>query len=83
MTKIGADPNRQESFNFYLLRKAIENRLNSHKGANYLSIMNPKEQGLRQLVRQFHNQQPAITSQRDAALRPPIVSQLGESASTY
>jgi len=82
MTKTGADPDRRESFNFHLLRRAVEDRLNSHEGADRLSIMNPEEQGLRQLVGQFRDQQPAVTSQRDAALRPPVVSQLGESAST-
>ena len=44
--KTGADLDRQKSFNFYLLKRAIENRLNLYKSINYLSIINPKEQGL-------------------------------------
>ena len=44
--------------------------------------MNPEEQGLRQLVGQFRDQQPVMSNQREAALRPPVVSQLNESAST-
>ena len=78
ITKTGADPDKQESFNFHLLRRAVEDRLNSHKGADRLLIINPTEQGLYQLVRQFYNQQLVILSQRDTTLRPPIVSQLNK-----
>ena len=55
MTKTGVNLDRQESFNFHLLKKAVEDRLNLYKGADRLSIMNPEEQGLHQLVGQFRD----------------------------
>jgi len=61
MAKTGANPERRESFNFHQLQRAIEDRLSSYKGADYLLKMDPKEQSLRQLVKQFYNQQPVIS----------------------
>ena len=66
MAKTGADLNRQESFNFYQLQRAVEGRLSLYKGADRLLKMDPKEQSLRQLVKQFYNQQPVIS--KDATL---------------
>ena len=43
ITKTGANLDRRKSFNFYLLKKAIKNKLNLYKGVDYLLIMNPKE----------------------------------------
>ena len=34
MTKTGANLDRQESFNFHLLKRAVEDRLNLYKGTN-------------------------------------------------
>ena len=62
MTKTGADLDKQKSFNFHLLKRAVEDRLNLYKSTDYLSIINPKKQGLYQLVKQFRNQQPATTN---------------------
>jgi len=61
MAKTGANPERRESFNFHQLQRAIEDRLSLYKGANHLLKMDPKEQSLRQLVKQFCNQQPVIS----------------------
>ena len=66
MAKTGANPDRQKSFNFYQLQRAVETRLSSYKGADRLSKIDPKEQSLRQLVEQFYNQQPSIS--KDATL---------------
>ena len=34
MAKIGADPDRRNLFNFYRLKRAIEDRFNVSKGAD-------------------------------------------------
>ena len=39
--KTEANLDRQESFNFYLLKRAIEDRLNLYKDIDYLLIINP------------------------------------------
>ena len=78
MAKTGANPDRQKSFNFYQLQRAVENRLSSYKGADRLSKMDPEEQSLCQLVEQLCNQQPVIS--KDATLRPPVIFQLNETA---
>ena len=41
--KTEADLDKQKSFNFYLLKRAVENRLNLYKNTNYLLIINPKK----------------------------------------
>ena len=51
MAKTRADPDRQKSFNFYQLQKAVEDRLNLYKAADCLLKMDPKEQSIRQLVK--------------------------------
>ena len=66
MAKTGADPDRRESFNFYQLLRAVEDRLSLYKGADRLLKIDPKKQSLRQLVKQFRNQQPV---QRDKVSR--------------
>ena len=55
MAKTGANLDRREFFDFYQLQRAIEDRLSSYEGADRLSKMDPKDQGLRQLVKQFYN----------------------------
>ena len=55
MAKTGADLDRRKSFNFYQLLRAVEDRLSLYKGADHLLKMDPKEQSLRQLVKQFCN----------------------------
>ena len=47
---MGADPDRQESFDFYQLLRAIEDKLSLYEGADCLLKMDPKEQSLCQLV---------------------------------
>jgi len=71
MAKTGANLDRRESFNFYQLLRAVEDRLSSYKGADRLSKIDPEEQSLRQLVKQFCNQQLVIS--KDATLRPPAI----------
>ena len=78
MAKTGANPDRRKSFDFYQLQRAVETRLSSYKGADYLSKIDPKEQSLRQLVKQFCNQQPSIS--KDATLQPPVIFQPNETA---
>jgi len=68
MAKTGANPDRRESFNFYQLQRAVEDRLSSYEGADRLPKMDPKEQSLRQLVEQFCNQQPARPGVHGGAL---------------
>ena len=43
MAKTGANLDKQESFNFYQLLKAIKDRLCSYKNADYLLKIDPKE----------------------------------------
>jgi hypothetical protein len=78
MAKTGADPDRRESFDFYQLLRAVEDRLGSYEGADRLSKMDPEEQSLRQLVEQFRKQQPVIS--KDATLRPPVIFQSSKTA---
>jgi hypothetical protein len=73
MAKTGADPDRRESFNFYQLLRAVEDRLGSYKGADRLSKIDPEEQSLYQLVKQFRKQQPVIS--KDATLQLPVIFQ--------
>jgi hypothetical protein len=47
MAKTGANPDRRESFDFYQLLRAVEDRLSSYEGADNLLKMDPKEQSLR------------------------------------
>ena len=53
MAKTGANPNRCNSFNFYQLKKAIEDRFNASKKADQISLENGKKTGIKQLVKQF------------------------------
>jgi hypothetical protein len=46
MAKTGANPDRRESFNFYQLLRAVEDRLSLYKGVDYLLKIDPKEQSL-------------------------------------
>ena len=78
MAKTVADSDRRESFNFYQLLRAVEDRLSLYEGADCLSKMDPEEQSLRQLVKQFCNQQPVIS--KDAILQPPVIFQPNETA---
>jgi hypothetical protein len=78
MAKTGADLDIRQSFDFYQLQRAVEDRLSSYEGADHLSKMDPKEQSLRQLVKQFYNQQQVIS--KDATLRPPVIYQPNETA---
>jgi hypothetical protein len=47
MAKTGADPDRRESFNFYQLLRAVEDRLGLYEGVDRLLKMDPEEQSLR------------------------------------
>ena len=60
MAKTRADLNRRNLFNFYRLKKAIENQFNTSKGADQISLENSKKTGIKQLVRQFQKQQQAL-----------------------
>ena len=71
MAKTGADLDRRESFDFYQLQRAVEDRLGSYEGADRMSKLDPKEQSLCQLVKQFRNQQPVIS--KDTTLQPPVI----------
>src|ERR1700722_13661740 len=73
MAETGADPDRRKSFDFYQLQRAVENRLSSYEAADRLLKMDPKEQSLRQLVKQFRHQQPVIS--KDEIADAPQVSQ--------
>ena len=53
MAKIGADLDRCNLFNFYQLKKAIEDQFNVSKRADRMSLENSKKIGIKQLVRQF------------------------------
>ena len=50
MAKTGANLDRRNLFNFYWLKKAIENRFNTSKGADWMSLENSKKIGIKQLV---------------------------------
>ena len=78
IAETGADPDRRESFDFYQLQRAVKDRLSSCEGADRLSKMDFEEQSLRQLVKQFRNQQPVIS--KDATLRLPAIFQPNETA---
>ena len=43
MAKTGAKPDRRESFNFYQLLRAVEDRLSSYESADRLLKMDPKD----------------------------------------
>ena len=40
---MGTNTNRQEPFNFYLLKRAIKDRLSLYKSTNHLLIINSKK----------------------------------------
>jgi len=46
MAKTGANLDRRESFNFYQLQRAIEDRLSLYEGADCLLKMDPEKQSL-------------------------------------
>jgi hypothetical protein len=47
MAKTGANPDRCNSFDFYWLKKAIENQFNTNKGADQMSLENSKKTGIK------------------------------------
>ena len=51
MAKTGADLDRRSLFNFYRLKRAIEDRFNASKGVDRISLENSKKIGIKQLVR--------------------------------
>ena len=53
MAKTGANPDRHNLFNFYWLKKAIENQFNVSEGADQMSLENSKKISIKQLVGQF------------------------------
>ena len=50
MAKTGADLDRRNLFNFYQLKRAVENRFNISKGVDWMSLENNKKTGIKQLV---------------------------------
>ena len=53
MAKTGADLDRYNLFDFYWLKKAVEDRFNVSEGADWMSLENSKKTGIKQLVGQF------------------------------
>jgi len=47
MAKTGADLDRRNSFNFYWLKKAIEDQFNTSKGADRMSLKNSKKTSIK------------------------------------
>ena len=47
MAKTGADPDRHNSFNFYRLKKAVEDQVSTNKGADQMSIKNGQKAGIK------------------------------------
>jgi len=70
MAKIGADPDRRSLFNFYCLKKAIEGRVSVSEGAERMFLENGQKVGLKQLVRQFQEQQYDADLQLFIILKP-------------
>jgi len=68
IAKIGSNPDRRRSFNFYHLKKAIEDQVSANEGANQMSLESGHKTGIRQLVNQFQEQQ------YNANLQPPTIS---------
>ena len=50
MAKTGADLDRRNLFDFYWLKKAMENRFNASEGVDWMSLENNKKIGIKQLV---------------------------------
>ena len=53
MAKTGANLDRYNLFDFYWLKKAIENQFNVSKGVDQISLENNEKTSIKQLVGQF------------------------------